>query len=360
MSDWYEKVLRPLLFQLDPERAHNLGVASLRAALSSNAIRKRVSSSMACPELLPVERFGLKFANPLGVAAGFDKNGRIVAELAALGFGSVEVGTVTLEPQSGNEKPRLFRLERDRALINRLGFNNEGAAAIRERLDGLDPGCIVGVNIGKNRDVPPDDAAENYLATFELVHPAADYVAINVSSPNTPGLRDLQRPKQLANILGKLQDRNRELREKPVLVKIAPDLDERQLDEIVGVSEDAQIAGLIATNTTLARDGLLTKGAEKIAGGLSGRPLAKRSTDIISKVYRRSKGQMPIIGVGGIFSAEDALDKITAGASLLQLYTGFIYGGPTIAREICRGLAELLRERGFKSVDEAVGSDSGN
>ena len=358
MSDWYEKVLRPLLFQLDPERAHELGIAGLRAALSSDTIRKRVASRLTCTELLPVERFGLKFANPLGVAAGFDKNGRIVAELAALGFGSVEVGTVTFQAQSGNEKPRLFRLEKDRALINRLGFNNEGAAVVSKRLAALSAGCVVGVNIGKNRDVPLEDSAENYLATFELVQPAADYIAINVSSPNTPGLRDLQRPKQLANLLGILQDRNRELGAKPLLVKIAPDLDERELDEIVGVTADAHIAGLIATNTTLARDGLQTNGAEKIAGGLSGRPLAARSTEVISKLFRRSNGRLPIVGVGGIFSAEDAFDKITAGASLLQVYTGFVYGGPMIAREICRGLAQLLAEHGFKTVDEAIGSDS--
>jgi dihydroorotate dehydrogenase len=300
----------------------------------------------------------LNFANPLGVAAGFDKNGVVVDQLAALGFGFVEVGTVTFRPQKGNEKPRMFRLPDDQALINRLGFNNHGAVVAAEKLRRIDRNCIVGVNIGKNRDVPNEEAAENYLAAFDIVHPFADYIAVNVSSPNTPKLRELQNAGNLDELLRVLQARNRELSPKPLLVKIAPDLQTAAIEEIVGLCLDHAVDGIIATNTTISRTGLKTPAASLGAGGVSGKPLAKMSNDVIAAVYRASRGNIPIIGVGGIFDGADAFEKVAAGASLLQAYTGFVYSGPRFAQNVNRELAAIIRERGFRSFDGAVGSSA--
>jgi dihydroorotate dehydrogenase len=339
------------MFRLDAERAHELGIEVLKLGIVGR------DSAEPATEFGEIERFGLRFANPLGIAAGFDKNGVVVNRLADLGFGFVEVGTVTFEPQFGNPKPRLFRLPDDQALINRLGFNNDGASVITERLEKIDRRCIVGVNIGKNADVPNDAATENYLQTFELVHPVADYVAVNISSPNTPDLRELQRAESLDKLLASLQRRNTELGVKPLLVKIAPDLSDSDFEMIAETCMRSGIAGVIATNTTISRNGLATKHLEKIgAGGLSGKPLAIRSNEVISTIYRHSKGKLPIIGVGGIFSAEDAFAKIAAGASLLEAYTGFVYGGPAFAHDVIAGLSAILKERGFDALDEAVGS----
>ncbi len=302
--------------------------------------------------------FGLKFANPLGIAAGFDKNGLVVDQLASLGFGFVEVGTVTYRPQPGNPKPRMFRLPDDKALINRLGFNNDGAEAVAARLAKLDRSCVVGVNIGKNKDVPNNEAVKNYLACFDLVHPVADYIAVNISSPNTPNLRELQKADNLVELLGVLQKRNEELGRKPLLVKIAPDLTEAEIEAAVDVCLERQVAGIIATNTTISRDGLRTDGVERFgSGGISGKPLLARSNEVISTIYNYTAGKLPIIGVGGIFSAEDAFAKIAAGASLVQAYTGFVYGGPSFASDVNRGLAVRIRERGFDTLDEVIGSD---
>ncbi len=357
MSKLFEKVLRPMLFRLDAETAHDVGMRFLRSGLSSDAAQGLASGRYVYEFPYEIERFGLKFKNPIGIAAGFDKNARVVNELASLGFGSVEVGTVTFRPQAGNEKPRMFRLPQDRALINRLGFNNDGAQAVAERLSKLKRKCVVGVNIGKNKDVPNVETVENYLVTFELVHPCADYITINISSPNTPNLRELQRAENLDELLEALQDRNRELGAKPLLVKIAPDLDDAGIEAAVDVCLRHGAAGMIATNTTIARDGLLTPHSVDIgAGGVSGRPLAARSTEVIAKIQRYSNGTMPIIGVGGIFSPADAFEKIVAGACLLQAYTGFVYRGPSFAREINAGLADLLTRAGFSSLDDAVGS----
>lgn len=357
MSKLFEKLVRPMLFRLDAETAHEAGMKFLETGLRSAAAQRMAERKYGYTFPYEIERFGLKFRNPLGIAAGFDKNGRVVDQLAALGFGFVEVGTVTLRPQPGNDKPRLFRLSRDHALINRLGFNNEGARAVAGRLSELDSKCVVGVNIGKNKDVPNEEAVENYLAAFDIVHPVADYIAVNISSPNTPDLRDLQRPKSLDELLRALQDRNRELGPTPLLVKIAPDLNAEEIEAAVAVCSQHQIAGMIATNTTISRAGLQTPNVEGFgAGGLSGRPLSRRSTEVISQIYRFSKGTMPIIGVGGIFSARDAFDKITAGACLLQAYTGFVYGGPSFARRVNTGLFRLLDEASFGSLDDAVGS----
>lgn len=344
-------MIRPLMFRLDAERVHEIGLSALKSGLAA---------PFYCDDDFgfgEIERFGLKFANPLGVAAGFDKNGVVVNQLASLGFGFVEVGTVTLRPQKGNAKPRIFRLPDDKALINRLGFNNHGAEVIATRLSKLRRRCIVGVNIGKNKDVPNEEAVENYLACFESVHPAADYVAINISSPNTPNLRELQQAESLDALLTTLQKRNAELSRKPLLVKIAPDLTESEIGSVIDVCLSHGIDGVIATNTTISRDGLKTHDVGAFGdGGLSGKPLTTRSNQVISKIYTYSKGKLPIVGVGGIFTAEDAFAKIAAGASLLQAYTGFVYGGPTFAREINGGLAKILKERGFNSIDEAVGS----
>ena len=357
MSRFFEKVIRPTLFQLEAERAHELGLKTLKLGLVKPAGLGPEEQARIKEIFGSIERFGLSFANPLGIAAGFDKNAVVVNQLAGLGFGFVEVGTVTLEPQSGNRKPRLFRLPKDRALINRLGFNNDGAEKIAERLQDLDKRCIVGVNIGRNKDVPNENAVENYLKTFEVVHRVADYIVVNVSSPNTPNLRDLQSPENLELLIGTLQKRNDELETKPLLVKVAPDLIEADVESIVDLCLRLNVSGIIATNTTVSRKGLKTRDVEKFGGGgLSGRPLTSRSTEMVSQIYRRSGGKLPIIGVGGIFSAADAFEKIVNGASLLQAYTGFIYSGPSFPVDVVSGLADLIQERGFRNLDEAIGS----
>jgi dihydroorotate dehydrogenase len=312
-----------------------------------------------------LERFGLTFANPVGLAAGFDKNGTAAQALSALGFGFIEVGSVTSEPQPGNPKPRLFRLARDRALINRAGFNNCGARQLAENIKRHPPECVLGVNIGKSRGIAIEDAIPDYLETFAAVYDVADYVAINVSSPNTPKLRELQRPEMLRNLLESLQQRNTELarqwalaKPKPLLLKIAPDLTEPEIESIVEVAMGAGVAGIIATNTTVRRDDLLTSNAQVTAcgeGGLSGAPLQPRSNQVVALICRLTRGALPIIGVGGVFTAKDAWQKISAGASLIQLYTGFIYEGPNVARRINEGLLEILKREGFNSLDDAVG-----
>ncbi len=356
MSKLWEKLVRPVMFRLDAERAHDLGMTALRSGM---AMTFGLGGAPA-PEVLSafgtIERFGLTFENPIGLAAGFDKNGKAVSQFSDLGFGFVEVGTVTYEPQTGNPKPRLFRLPEQNALVNRLGFNNEGAVAMARRLKELGRiRCVVGVNIGRNKDVRNEDAVENYLKTSDLVCPYADYVAVNVSSPNTPGLRELQRSENLDELLNAIQTRN--VQQLPLLLKIAPDLNENEIEEIVDICLRNDIAGIIATNTTISREGIAAHDVVRIgAGGLSGKPLEARSTEVVSTIYRYSKGKLPIIGVGGIFDAEDAFRKIAAGASLIQAYTGFIYSGPAFARDINIGLAAKLREQGFSSLDEAVGS----
>jgi dihydroorotate dehydrogenase len=336
MNSAWEKIFRPALFGLDAERAHELGMK----ALTNGLARPFYVSDVSFHEFGRIERFGLTFSNPLGIAAGFDKNGVAVNELTSLGFGYVEVGTVTFRAQKGNERPRLFRLPADHALINRLGFNNDGAEVVSARLRQLKRKCVVGVNIGKNKDVPNEEAVENYLACFDIIHPVADYVAVNVSSPNTPNLRELQQAESLEGLLKALQTRNRERGSKPLLVKVAPDLSEAAIEAMVDISSSNHIAGIIATNTTTSREGLITKEPARYGnGGLSGKPLAQRANEVIATIHRHSKGGLPIIGVGGIFSAKDAFEKVAAGASLLQAYTGFIYRGPQFAQEVNENLA---------------------
>jgi len=361
---FYRSLLRPILFRLPPETAHELALHSLSFAPSLT--RKIIGERYATNPFGKLKRFGLTFSNPVGLAAGFDKDGIALQPLAALGFGFIEAGTVTYHPQPGNERPRLFRLPIDQALINRAGFNNEGAAAFAKRVSVHRPGCVLGVSIGKSKVAPLESAVDDYLKSFELVYPVADYIAVNVSSPNTPGLRDLQEARQLDALLGALQGRNKQLAteqsrtsEIPILVKLSPDLDSAELLEIVEVVRRNNISGLIATNTTTTRRGLQTR-QEKVnalgEGGLSGQPLRQRSTEMIATLYNLTQGSMPLIGAGGIFTAEDAWEKISAGASLVQIYTGFIYEGPSIVRNINEGLRRIISSRGFVSLDEAVGS----
>jgi dihydroorotate dehydrogenase len=351
MSKLYNNIIRPLLFKVSPETAHEIGIEFMKLGLASWAAPAGEAADFG-----EIERFGLKFKSPLGMAAGFDKNGVVVNQLGALGFGFVEVGTVTFDPQKGNEKPRLFRLPADKALINRLGFNNEGTARVIERLRSIERNTIVGINIGRNKDVPNEEAVENYLKSFDLAVEAADYVAVNISSPNTPGLRELQKAENLEELLSALQKRNSELGPKPLLVKIAPDVTEGEIEAIVDICLALEISGIIATNTTVGRDGLLTDTRDMGAGGLSGKPLQKRSDEVISKIYKYSGGKLSIVGVGGVFTAQDAFEKIAAGACLAQAYTGFIYGGPSFASDINAGLERILKEKGFETIDEAVGA----
>ena len=348
----YRSLLRPILFRLPPETIHELALNSLRFFLGSPTTRKYIAQRNTLSPFGKLQRLGLTFANPLGLAAGFDKNGTAAQALAALGFGFIEVGSVTSEPQPGNPRPRLFRLPRDRALINRAGFNNCGAAQLAANVRRWRPECILGVNVGKSRNVLIADAIPDYVASFEAIYGIADYIAINVSSPNTPKLRELQQPEMLTELLKSLQQRNDELAKrnslrqpKPLLLKIAPDLSDSEVESIVDIATRLKITGLIATNTTISRYGLQTPSAEVEAcgeGGLSGAPLRGRSNEVIALIYRLTRGEMPIIGVGGVFTAEDAWEKICAGASLIQLYTGFIYEGPGVARRINEGLAEIL------------------
>lgn len=359
----YRSLLRPLLFRLPAETAHELALYSL--SFSPGLTRPLLGDRFKRSPFGKIRRFGLTFSNPVGLAAGFDKDGIALDSLAALGFGFIEAGTVTFHSQPGNEKPRLFRLPLDKALINRAGFNNHGARAFAERVAGHKPDCILGVSIGKSKVVAVEEAVEDYLKSFELVYPVADYVAVNVSSPNTPRLRELQQADQLGELLRALQLRNKELEAEgsgngilPILVKLSPDLSHEELKSIVEVAQRNNVAGLIATNTTTARAGLQTR-AETVKahgdGGLSGAPLRVRSTQVIATLYNLTGGSLPLIGVGGIFTPEDAWEMICAGASLVQVYTGLIYEGPSVARSINDGLRRIVSRAGYVSLDEAVG-----
>lgn len=289
--------------------------------------------------------FGLTFKNPVGLAAGFDKDARWIDALDSLGFGFIEIGTVTPVGQPGNDQPRLFRLPEDEALINRMGFNNGGAKAAAERIRKASSSILIGGNIGKNKVTPNEQAVDDYVKCFHDLFDVVDYFVVNVSSPNTPGLRELQDKAPLLHILNTLQNLNQSKpHSKPVLLKIAPDLTDSQLDDIVAIVDESKIAGVVATNTTIDRSTLHTNAqeVEKIgAGGLSGKPVKSRSTEVIRYLHQKSNGSFPIIGVGGIFTAEDAKEKLDAGASLVQVYTGFIYEGPSIAKNINKGLAQL-------------------
>lgn len=348
----YEALLRPLLFRLPPETAHHAALWALSLAEGAPSLarwnRRRVHADNPS---LKVKLAGLEFPNPVGIAAGLDKNGEAMTGLYALGAGFIEVGTVTPRPQDGNPHPRLFRIPSEQALINRMGFNNLGAQALAGRLreQTWRPGPL-GVNLGKNRDTPLEKATDDYVALAAILGPLADYVVLNLSSPNTPGLRKLQEASALRALLTAVRAA---LPETPLFLKIAPDLTDDAVREVVEVVIDCQLDALIATNTTLARDIQHPLAAE--AGGLSGRPLKQRSTEVIRVAFSHAKGALPIIGVGGIASADDAWEKIQAGASLVQVYSGLVYRGPGLIAEIIDGLDRRVRESGLSHIAAAVG-----
>lgn len=334
-------LVKPFLFQLDPEQAHHFTIQQLKRMGRLPFLLELLSGGKIRHSSLNRQLWGLNFPNPVGLAAGLDKNGDVINEMAALGFGFIEVGTITPKPQPGNEKPRLFRLVMDEALINRMGFNNVGADAAAVKMKRKKKGVIVGANIGKNKTTPNEEAVRDYEYCFKVLFDYADYFVVNVSSPNTPGLRALQDKDSLAQILNALQDINQSKeRPKPLLLKIAPDLTNEQIDDVISVVQQTKVQGIVATNTTISRENLSYSAAimEKFgAGGLSGKPLAQRATEIIR--YIKSKSQIPVMGVGGIMTADDALEKINAGADLIQVYTGFIYHGPQLIRDINKALA---------------------
>lgn len=337
----YKNIVFPLLTKFDPERIHYFAMDCLKLACSIPGIKNILKKNLEVKSASLNRNFlGLDFKNPVGLAAGFDKNALWIDELDCLGFGFIEIGTVTPKPQEGNPKPRLFRLKKDEALINRMGFNNGGVEEVVKNLKKRNSKIIVGGNIGKNKLTENEDALSDYLITFKGMVDYVDYFVVNVSSPNTPGLRDLQEKEPLKKILAALQIENQK-HKKPVLLKIAPDLTDSQLDDIVEIVTETGIAGVIATNTTLSRANLKTDNAEVEnigAGGLSGKPLKDRSTQVIKYLSQKSGGNFGIIGAGGIYTAQDAKDKLEAGASLVQVYSGFIYEGPSIAKNINKEL----------------------
>ncbi len=380
MSWWYRNLLRPVLFSLDSERIHN-GTLDLLGRVSRHELICRLIATLFSPAELTVQVFGLNFPNPVGLAAGMDKRAAAVPVWSALGFGFSELGGVTWHPQAGNPGPRMFRAVPHQALINRMGFNNPGAEAVALRLAGWRtqgrwPNHPVGVNLGKSKIAPLGEAAQDYARSLRALWFHADFFVINVSSPNTPNLRQLQNRAALDEILAALQEENHrsataasgspgpgnnEPLKKPILVKVAPDLRLEALDEILELAAPRQISGIVATNTTVTRPPTDCPRLRRIyseAGGLSGRPLAALSTQIIRHIHRQTKGGLPVIGVGGVFNAEDAWEKITAGATLVQLYTGLVYEGPGLVGEIVAGLRAKLKSHGFTTLSQAIGSAS--
>ena len=372
MSWCYRHFVRPILFAQGSETIHNRTIRALACVSGSRAACAALSSLYSAE--LPVELFGLRFPNPVGLAAGMDKHAAAVPAWEALGFGFAELGGVTWHGQPGNPAPRMFRAIPDQALINRMGFNNPGAEAMATTLRGWRecgrwPKHPVGINLGKSKITPNENAAEDYANSFRLLRPLADFFVVNVSSPNTPNLRQLQDKSALDEILAALQqiheagESRAESREssadKPLLVKVAPDLSFEALDEILELAAKRNLAGIVATNTTITRPQSTDERLQRVyseTGGLSGRPLRERSTEVIRHIHKQTRGALPVIGVGGIFSADDAWEKIAAGASLVQVYTGLVYEGPALVKEIVRGLQRKLAEREMKSLREAVGS----
>jgi dihydroorotate dehydrogenase len=357
----YRKLVRPLLFKQDAERAHDFALKSLALASRDEFICNAIEKIFSAPEL-PVELFGLKFPNPIGLAAGMDKFAAAVPIWEKLGFGFSELGGVTWHAQPGNPPPRMFRAVVDEAIVNRMGFNNPGAEVLSQKLaewknSGRWPKHPVGINLGKSKITPLEKAAEDYSNSFRILRDLADFFVVNVSSPNTPNLRQLQDKSALAEILAAIQEQNKS--SKPILVKVAPDLSFEALDEILELVEPRHIAGIIATNTTISRPQTNDSTTQKTyseTGGLSGKPLRAHSTEIIRHLHKQTNGRLPIIGVGGIFDADDAWEKITAGASLLQIYTALVYEGPGVTEQIVAGLVQRLEIVGMKSLQEAVGS----
>jgi dihydroorotate dehydrogenase len=341
------RLLKPFLFRLNPERAHHLTFSLLRAGKYIPGLSFFLKKTFVIEHpALKRRLFGLEFKNPVGLAAGLDKDAIAFEELGRLGFGFIEIGTVTPKAQPGNDLPRLFRLTRNEALINRMGFNNQGARAAAERLrKRKDKSLIIGGNIGKNKATPNEKAIDDYKVCFNELYEVVDYFVVNVSSPNTPNLRDLQEKEPLMALLNSLQALNgTKATPRPILLKIAPDLSDSQLDDIIDIVKKTGIQGVIATNTTVSREGLdydRTEIDKYGMGGLSGKPLAKRSTEVIRYLKQKSANAFPVIGVGGIHSVEDALEKLEAGADLIQLYTGFIYHGPELVKNINREILNI-------------------
>lgn len=334
----YKNIIRPILFWFDPEKVHYFSFSFLKlitkVPLISTIIKKKYTVEN---KKLERELFGIKFKNPVGLAAGFDKNAKLFRELSNFGFGFIEIGTLTPKPQEGNPKKRLFRLKKDQAIINRMGFNNDGVACAVENLK-KNKNVIIGGNIGKNKITPNENAITDYIFCFEKLFDYVHYFVVNVSSPNTPNLRDLQEKEPLKALLNDLQEVNyKKANPKPILLKIAPDLSNNQLLDIIEIVTETKIAGVIATNTTLSRENILSKNKTE-TGGLSGKPLEKRSTEVIRFLSEKSNKSFPIIGVGGIHSASDAIEKLNAGASLVQVYTGFIYEGPQLVKNINKAI----------------------
>lgn len=371
MSWFYRTFIRPALFAQESEEIHNRTLAALGWASHHESVCEALAAFHAAPAL-PVEVFGLKFPNPVGLAAGMDKHAAAAPVWPALGFGFSELGGVTWHAQPGNPAPRMFRAVADEALINRMGFNNPGAEALAATLAnwrtlGRWPTHPVVINLGKSKTTLLERAAEDYSNSLRVLWPHADFFVVNVSSPNTPNLRQLQDKTALDEILAALQEVNRQCANlspslapapKPLLVKVAPDLSFEALDEILELTGPRQLAGIVATNTTIARPAASDAELQRIyfeTGGLSGKPLRERSTEVIRHLHRQTRGKLPIIGVGGIFTAADAWEKITAGATLIQVYTGLVYEGPAITRDIVTGLKKRMRERGMARLEEAVG-----
>lgn len=333
----YRYIAKTLLFLWEPEAAHHLVMKWFAIATRVPGIKKLIRYIFSVSDnRLKREICGLTFNNPVGLAAGFDKDGKYAENMSLLGFGFLEIGTVTPRPQPGNPKPRLFRLVSDHALINRLGFNNEGVEMLKTRLSAMRRnGVIIGGNIGKNKDTPNENAVDDYLICLETLYPLVDYFAINVSSPNTPGLRALLDKEPLSALLRAIMTRSQKLGpSKPVFLKISPDVDQAQLDDIVEIVLETGVHGIIATNTTIGRDGLTDQKLAQEAGGLSGRPVRDMSTEVIRYLHSKTNGTIPIIGVGGIERPEDAIEKLQAGASLVQVYTGLVYAGPGLVKDI--------------------------
>jgi dihydroorotate dehydrogenase len=355
----YEAV-RPALFALPPETAHDLGKRAMRVAQGNRTVRRLVRDRYRVSDSrLRVERFGHTFPNPVGVAAGFDKNGEVTHALADLGFGFVEVGTVTPRPQAGNPRPRLFRLSADEGMVNRLGFNGQGAARVRERFEreGVARSVPVGLNVGKMNDSGAETALSDYREVYETLSPFADYAVVNVSCPNTPDAFDESSPEHLRAIFETLAAVRDGDDDRPLLVKVGPDATREGLAGLVEVVEAHDVDGIVATNTTAERPGTLDSPAAAERGGLSGRPLEAKATATVRTLAELT--DLPIVGVGGVRNAADAYRKLRAGACLVQLYTGFVYGGPSTARRINEGLLRLLDRDGFDSIEAAVGVDAG-
>jgi dihydroorotate dehydrogenase len=348
------RALRRILFLVPPERIHTLVFAVLRLITAPGLARRGLTRWLAPRDpVLETTVFGVRFPGPVGLAAGFDKDGSGLKTWGALGFGYAEVGTVTARAQPGNPQPRMFRLAEDRALLNRMGFNNHGAGELALKLSRGISEVPIGANIGKTKCTPPEDAVDDYTESARLVGPLASFLVVNVSSPNTPGLRDLQAVESLRPILAAVRAQTAT----PVLVKIAPDLSDSDVDDIADLAVELGLAGIVATNTTVSRDGLATPDVAGLgAGGISGPPVAQRSAEVLRRLYRRVGDRLVLISVGGIETADDAWERITAGASLLQGYTGFVYGGGLWAKHIHDGLARRLHDGGFASLTEAVGS----